>query len=162
MIFEYKGPGAPKGIPAQATGAELQRIYSQRGELSPSAIVDESRAPGALLHSAFEWDDEEAAERFREVQARQIVRSVVLVSQPEHNEMAPMIRAFVSLSAPTADGPARRVYKPTMEALTNPLEADEIKRRLRHELLALRRRYMDLLEVDEIVNAIQQAFSEVA
>lgn len=149
MIYEYRGPGAPKHIPAEVAGAELQRIYTDRGQLTPGAIVEESRAATAVLHSAFEWDDEAAAERFREVQARQIVRSVVLVPQPERGETAPIIRAYVSLHDPATDH--QRAYKPTMEALANPLDAEEVKRRLRHELLALRRRYMDLLDVAEML-----------
>ena len=153
MIYEYRGPGAPKGISARAAGSELQRIYEAHGELTPSAIVDESRASIAPLHSAFEWDDAEAAEQYREQQARMLVRSVVLVPEPEKNEVVPIVRAFISLTAPA--GGTARTYRPIMEAMANPTEADEIKRRLRNELLSMRRRYIDLLDLDEILSQAQ-------
>ena len=156
MIYEWRGPGSPAGIPATVAGDELTRIYTQRGRLTPSAIVEESASPGAPLHGAFEWDDSLAAIKHREQQARMIVRSVVLVSQPEKNESAPIVRAFVSLSAP--EGGSARFYKPTLAALSDPNEAEQVKSRLRHELLGLRRRYMDLLEIEELHAAVNAAF----
>ena len=157
MIFEFRG-FSPKGFSAQAVGTELSRIYQTHGGLTPAAVVDEAREPTALLHNAFEWDNDVAAEGYRQSQARAVIRSVVLVSEPEKGEQAPIIRAFVSLSDP-ANGQAARVYKPTIEALSDPASADEVKRRLRHELLALRRRYMDLLDVGEMLDAVHQVMA---
>lgn len=158
MIYEFRGPGAPKGYSAAGVGNELNRIYQANGSLTPASVVDESREPTAFLHSAFEWDDAVAAEGYRENQARQIVRSVVLVAEPEKGEQAPIIRAFVSLSAPDA-GPAARTYKPVIEAMSDPASADEVKRRLRHELLALRRRYMDLLDIEQMLDVAHEVMA---
>jgi hypothetical protein len=159
MIYEFRGPGAPKDIPAHQVGAELTRIYERDGGITPATVVDEARPPMALLHDAFEWDDSVAAERYREAQARQIVRSVVLVSEPEKRESAPIVRAFVSLSAPKPGAAQARIYKPTLDALNDPAEADDVKRRLRHELLALRRRYMDLLDVSDMIQAVHEVMA---
>ena len=153
MIYEFRGPGAPQGIPAPVVGAELQRIYREEGSITAASVVDAARAPDAVLHTAFEWQDDLAADRYRESQARALVRAIVLVPEPEKGEVAPLIRAFVSLSAP--DSPRTRFYKPMLEALSDPVEAEEVKTRLRHELLNLRRRYMDLLEVTEIMQVAQ-------
>lgn len=46
------------------------------GHLTPRAVVDASRPSDALLHHEFEWDDSVAAERHREEQARNIIRSI--------------------------------------------------------------------------------------
>lgn len=149
MQFEYRGPGAPKDIPAEITGSELTRIAQRDGGISPLAVLDESRPDFAPLHSAFEWDDGVAAEEFRQQQARQLIRAVVLVPQPERNETAPVVRAFVSLHNPAGDTPQARHYKPTLEVMANPVEAEEVKRRLRNEVIKLRARYLSILELDE-------------
>ena len=153
MIYEYRGV-RPEGISAEVAGAELTRIYRDGGGISPSAVVDAARAPDALLHPAFEWDNDEAAEKYREQQARQLVRSVVLVSDPAKGEQAPTIRAFISLTVP--EEPRKRLYKPTMEALENPEEAEQIKRRLRNQLLSLRRQYMDLIDIGEMMQVVSE------
>lgn len=153
MFYQYRGPGAPEGIPAETTAEELTRIYSARGELTPSAIVDESRPPEATLHPAFEWDDERAAERYREVQARQIVRSVTIVADPARREQMPELRAFVSVTLPGGDGARARTYRPIVEVLTErPEEAAALKTRLRREIEALRQRYQNLVDADELLH----------
>lgn len=149
MKFEFRGPGAPRQIPAEMVGQELTRIYKRDGGIEASAVVDEARPFDAPLHSAFEWDDTLAAEEYRQQQARQLVRAVVLVPEIERNETAPVVRAFVSLHNPAGDTHQARHYKPTLEVMANPVEADEVKRRLRNELLKLRQRYVDLIELDE-------------
>jgi len=156
MKFEYRGPGAPKDIPAGVTGAELTRIAERDGGIVPSAVVEEARPEDAPLHSAFEWDDSIAAEEYRQQQARQLVRAVVLVSEPERNETAPVVRAFVSIRNTAGATPQSRLYKPTLDVLANPDEAEQVKRRLRNEVIALRQRYMSLLELDESVSGAFQ------
>lgn len=151
MKFAYAGPGAPKDIPADVAGAELQRLYERDGGIRPSAVVEESRPDTAPLHTAFEWDDETAAEQYRLEQARQLVRAVVLMPEPEQGEVLPSIRAFVSLHDPVSDRPQSRVYKPLMVVLQNPDESAELKSRALRDLLAFRQRYMALLEVDRAV-----------
>lgn len=160
MIYEYgKGPlpAGLKAIPATITGGELQRIYQERGELTPAVLVEESRALGTLLHEVFEWNNDAAADEWRLAQARQIVRSVVLVSQPERGEQAPTLRAFVSLSRP--DGGTARYYRPIIDVLESPTETAEIQQRLRHELLSLRRRYLDLIDAATLARTAQEVLS---
>lgn len=45
------------------------------GRITPRALVDAARDPDSPLHSFFEWDDSEAAEKYREMQARTLLRS---------------------------------------------------------------------------------------
>ena len=156
MLYELRGIGAPSGVSAESVASELQRIHETRG-LTPGAVVDEARPITAVLHGAFEWDDSEAAQKYREVQARQVIRAVVLVPQPERHETAPVVRAFVSLRDPVQE--RARIYRPTLDAMADPTTADEVKRRLRHELLALRARYLDLLSLEETLQAVQEVMS---
>lgn len=158
MLYQYRGPGSRRDIPAEVVGSELQRIYEAAGELTPPAIVEESRPPTAPLHSVFEWDDSVAAEAHRQAQARQLVRAVVLVPDPRKGEGTTSVRAFVSVTKPEVQ---QRTYRPITEALQNPIDAAAIKARLLKELLNMRQRYVELMEFDEQIGAQFQSLVEV-
>lgn len=156
MNYQYRGPGARRDIPPEVAGAELQRMYEANGELIPRAIWEQQAEPTAPLHTVFTWDDTEAAKLQRDAEARKLVSAVVLVPDPRKGEGMPTVRAFVSVSKP--DAPLQRTYKPTIEALQNPQDAAALKARLLRELLALRSRYVDLMEFDE---QIGQSFAQL-
>jgi hypothetical protein len=69
----------------QAVGRELGRIYEAHGVLQPATVVEEARPEDSPLHPCFEWRDSVAAERHREWQARQIIRTVEII-RPEPDE----------------------------------------------------------------------------
>ncbi len=57
---------------------EISRIYERDGTLKPSVVVKEARANKSPLHSEFEWDDKKASAEYRLVQARKLIRKVVV------------------------------------------------------------------------------------
>ena len=75
VVYSYKA-GARQKIPAQAVGEELESIRVRDGGLKTDAVVDAARPDTAVLHPAFEWDDFNAAESFRKIQARTLIRQV--------------------------------------------------------------------------------------
>ena len=82
MELTYKfrtGARVKGGVDATAVGTELDRIRETHGEITPQGVVDESRPSDAPLNPCFTWDDYEAAEAFRRVEARSIVKSVRVV-----------------------------------------------------------------------------------
>ena len=80
--YEFRDGAHIKGVTANDAGDELSRIYEEKGELTAPLVVDESRPQDAPLHPAFEWDDLIAAEKHREHQARNIIKSVKVI-QPD-------------------------------------------------------------------------------
>jgi hypothetical protein len=63
----------------QAMAAELNRMAKKNGgKITPRMVVDAARDEDSPLHSYFEWDDAIAAEKYREMQARTLLRSVDL------------------------------------------------------------------------------------
>lgn len=61
---------------------ELERIRTSAG-LTAKNVVDSSRDEDAPLHNYFEWNDEAAAESYREQQARQLIRAVFEVKDTQ-------------------------------------------------------------------------------
>ena len=79
------------GLPAETVARELNRIADANGGvLDPQQVVNESRSENAVLHPLFEWDDAVAAEKYRVVQARYIIRNVTIQEGD-----TPLTRQFV-------------------------------------------------------------------
>src|SRR5258708_6107559 len=56
----------------------LRGLEHQNGRLIPADVVQAARDPDSPLHSHFIWDDTEAAQRYRLIQASAVIRSVKL------------------------------------------------------------------------------------
>ena len=64
----------------QVAGAELDRLRGHNsGELDPETVVSAARDEKSPLHSAFEWDDSNAAHAHRLQTAQLLIRSVLVV-----------------------------------------------------------------------------------
>jgi len=58
--------------------AEKLRELEKDGRLLPADVLEEARNPDSPLHGHFEWDDTEAAAKYRLSQARALIRTVKL------------------------------------------------------------------------------------
>lgn len=57
--------------------ARLAKIAEENGgNLTPDAVLEDARSKKSPLHDQFEWDDSEAAHKYRIEQARVLIRSV--------------------------------------------------------------------------------------
>lgn len=56
--------------------AEISRIYSENGSITPDLVIKAAEDPNNVLHHLFEWDDSKAGNAYRVDQARQIITSV--------------------------------------------------------------------------------------
>jgi hypothetical protein len=99
-------------IDAETAGLELARIHSEHGRLTPYLVVNEARPEDAPLHPAFEWRDDIAAEEFRRVQARSLIKTVEVI-KPDKDDR-PTEPAYVKV----ASSPAR--YEPPAEVVKSP------------------------------------------
>ncbi|MEX1211105.1 MAG: hypothetical protein WEA35_09580 [Candidatus Nanopelagicales bacterium] len=127
----------------------LTDIYTRRGSLTPEDVVEESKSPDSALHHRFLWDDVEAGERYRLVQAAALIRSVkVRFVEPDSQE-AHEVRAFVSVRETT--DPERCGYQPTEEVLTDPLASAILLREMERAITDLKRRYGHLQDYREVI-----------
>lgn len=102
------------GIAAQDAGEELARIHAERDRLTPQVVVDESRPEDAPLHPAFEWDNYVAGERYRHIQAKDLIKTVEVI-RPAPDAPAPEpAYVNVSKSASRYEPPAEAVKCPQM------------------------------------------------
>ena len=95
---------------------------------------------GAVLHNCFDWNDATAAESYRQVQAREIIRNILTVSIDGESTPAP-VRAFVSVESN---------YTPINVVIRSPGYRDELLKRAYSELRSFQRKYSGLSELAEI------------
>jgi hypothetical protein len=75
---------------------ELKALAANNnGVLTPDAVVARASNPKSALHDAFEWDDTEAARKYRLEQARQLIRVCIEVIGDGVDERK--VTAFVAL-----------------------------------------------------------------
>lgn len=78
---------------------ELRSIYQKNGRrLHPEAVVEAARDPESVLHSHFTWDDTEAADQFRLLQARKLI-ATVRITIPSRGDERVVVRAYHALRA---------------------------------------------------------------
>ena len=63
-MYEFK-KGSRINVDANIAGAMCEQLENSIG-LTPKNLLDANRDEKAPLHNCFEWDDTEAAERYRE------------------------------------------------------------------------------------------------
>lgn len=128
---------------------ELEAIRERHGELTPDVVVEYARDPMHPLHDRFQWDDSVAAEQYRRVQARELIRSVRVVYR-ERDERDPerSVRFYQSVAA---GGNGGRVYVPTEEILQSPLMANLLLAQMQRDWQDLHRRYANMAEFRDMI-----------
>lgn len=125
--------------------AELEVIRQKnKGFLRPEDVVRYARSPKTALHTAFQWDDGKAAQEFRLLQARQIIRVIVTV----HEQTNKNVRAFVSLRSERAGGETG--YRAMVDVLSNEDLTRQLLEDAKRDLAYFSRKYSDLRDVAEL------------
>lgn len=145
-VYKWRS-GTRMRVSAQVAGEECARLEAD-GNLTPHALVDASRPDDAPLHNAFEWDNDTAAERWREQQARHIIGHLEVTCE----QVKDPIRAFVSLTVSQDDGGGRLYYDTIRIARSD--DAQAMLQMARRELGAFKRKYEGLKELVGVFAAI--------
>jgi len=156
---EYKWkPKSMIPVDADVAGNQLETIRQRNNDrLTPAAVVDDARPKSSPLHPAFEWRDKIAAKKYREDQARHMIRSIVVVPQiVDGGEQRDPIRAFVSV---TRDEDT--AYTSIVHAMSESELRDQIVQRAWRELLSWRQRYHEYEELASICRQIDKTAPKV-
>ena len=152
MIYQWKQNRFP--VEAQKAGIELERIKDKHGGIIPKTIVDESKDKKAVLHGCFEWNDTKAAEGYREVQAREIIRNIVVVKTAEETqEKEVTVRAFVPVAI---EEEKPKKYITFDEAMNDEDYRSQIINQALQELIAFKNKYSQLKELAELFDTIDK------
>lgn len=142
---------APIDGDAEKIGAALEEIEDQHGRLEPEVVVAAASDESSPLHDYFTWEDHKAAQKQRKREARKLIRSVV-VKTVDNEEPEGPTRAFVNVQ--DTDG---RGYESTTVAMRSESKRDQVLRRFREKIHALRTQFGHLEEFAELMQSLSEA-----
>lgn len=144
MIFAAWKSGCRISADAQKVADEILAI----GKSATTAqILDKARGEKTELHKCFDWDDAEAAEKWRLQQARHIVCNLVIKEKADAPK--PEVRVFFKTDNESG-------YKPTVLIMQDKDEYQKLLARALAELNSFRAKYKSLTELDGVFDAIDQ------
>lgn len=87
--YQFKIKSLAKNIDVEKAVVEITRIQDKYGTITPENLVEAARSKKSILHAAFEWDDNKAAEHYRLQQARNFINNieVIIVSDGEERNI---------------------------------------------------------------------------
>lgn len=171
-----------KGAPIVSVVSELERVReAAEGRPKPRDVVAAARPAMSPLHRFFLWDDTEAAERYRERQARDLLLNIVVMraerdAVKEHTYSVEFFQAGAQPADGEATTRAGRPAAPAERALVDGArervrgvflerEADQVdvrEERAWEELLSWQARYGGLPHFAEVTAAIARARARAA
>lgn len=152
--FAYKVLGL-YDAPAQQVGEMLDELSRSASGLTPQTLVDANRAEGTLLHDVFEWRDDIAAEKYRQEQARAIIRNIVIVEQTTDEEERAPVRGYVS-----APGGESR-YVTMQSALTEEKFRAKLLEDAKRDAKLFTAKYRRLNELASVTDAMERFLHDV-
>ncbi len=115
-------------------------------EITPQNVVDLARNENSVIHNDFEWNDTVAGEKYRNIQARQMIQNFVIVREDKEAEPIRALQISTTVNE----------YKPVEIILRNEDEYQSLLKRAKGELEAFKRRYQTLTELEPIFEAMKQ------
>jgi len=147
-----EGPVAIRGAKdanPQVIGEALSALAEAGGgALTPRAVVDGARAPASPLHAHFDWNDAEAAEKWRVEQARDLIRCIRVEETDSNHEP---VRAFLSVS-----GDAGVSYHTVQEIRSSGELRERLLAAAERDLEAFTTRYRVLKDICAVVETAKK------
>jgi hypothetical protein len=139
-----------QGVAPDAARA-LAAIAEREGVLSPSAIKADAANASSPLHRFFTWDDTEAGDRYRTIQAENLIRRVRIVIHQEP-ERRVKLRAYVS----TGFDKGAHSYEPVQTVMADPERREHVLLQIRREAAALRGKLVAFGQYARLVDALDE------
>jgi len=137
-------------INAQDAGERLQHLRKKRrGYVMASDVVKDAKNPDSPLHDHFDWNDTEAARKWRLDQAGYLLRSITVVYEDDGVGNRQPVRSFVRVHHP--DDMENVGYEDTKIAMSDDRLRLQVLTQAKQELKVWTRRYRRLTEFASVV-----------
>lgn len=136
-------------------GREIDKIAAKNGAATPEDLLKSASKKSSPIHDLFDWDDTEAAHKWRIDQARhfiQWVRIRVTIPAQDGEQKTAKVRAYSSVK----DESGQRGYRSTTECLGNESLRAQVLARALSELRSFEAKYSHLQELSGVLAAIRQ------
>lgn len=155
FTYKYRG-GYNSKVSAEIAGPVCQKLHEAK-ILTPENLVNEARAETSPLHSAFEWNDTVAAEKYRCEQARLMIANIVWVESDIQTERHVKLvekdeePSFTDERAFVSTGEQNHRYVPIAVALTNEEWRANLLKAAVRDMNAFVTKYHRLTELANII-----------
>lgn len=126
---------------AQIVGEFLETL----GEFTPIDVVNAARPKNSPIHDEFTWNDAQAAEKYRLVEARHLVNRITVVVKVGNKETE--TRAFHSITVQDADDKVEQRYNSVRVVVKNEAMRDQVIAHALRELEGWQKRYDQYAEI---------------
>ena len=151
MIYKF-AKGISFKADAQVVGETISDIRERNnGMIQAADLVNEARPKRSPLNGLFEWRNGVAAEKFREEQARRVIRAVRTVFDESSDEPIETV-AFVRVRIEGNSG-----YVSAVQAMTDDELRGQVLAEARAAILGWQKRYRHLGELEMVFSAIDEA-----
>jgi hypothetical protein len=134
---------------------ELLRLAKRNdGVLTAEAVVEAARPESSPLHTAFTWDNDEAAEKWRLHQARNLILKIN-IETPVSNDQSITVRAWSSLTTDREEDGGG--YRETIRVMRNGDQRRQLLSDALAEMERFAEKYRALTELAEVFEAIKRA-----
>ena len=150
-MAEYKWKSGSRHSVSARIAAEVCGDLEAQGRLTARNLVDVSRPEDAPLHGEFTWADDEAAEHWREHEARNIINAVVVVREDAKEP----VRKFFTLSVSQPE------YHDIDKIIVQEDTRTALLQKALGELIAFQKKYAGLSELAGLFAAIEEAKTQL-
>lgn len=153
MVYKWNSYKYP--VAAEVVGKHFEKVEKKYGELNSKNVLESARSEKSPIHSLFEWDDTQAAEKYRLEQASKLI--VNLNIEVETGEAKPILcRAFVNVSEKKSGS-----FINIESAFQSEETKELVLKRALDELKAFEQKYKNLeilsdlfLEIDDFISKV--------
>lgn len=157
---------------AETVGKVLESIEEKNGEVTAVSFLEASRPEDSPTHQMFEWDDREAAEKYRLTQSRSIILQLEVtvsvsespVVEVELEEASTVIHprsAYVNIAPKGRVNNVARFVN-ICDALENEIMREQLLKNALSELRMFKKKYNDISELIPVFDAIRKLEEETA
>lgn len=140
---------------AQKVGEELELI-EREGSISPAHLIEYAkRHKDSELYKCFEWDNDEAAKKYRLRQASTIISSISIEIKEEPREIQ---KVYYSINDSKT---SEKKYKNISEIINNNDEYSQIVEKAKSEFIKCKQKYESLLEKEDLKDIIFDIYREI-
>lgn len=152
---EYSWKSTGFNADAQAVGQELEKL-ELAGEITSDIVLDFARKnTDSEMHKCFEWDDSIAGEKYRKIQATNILSSIAITIKEEPKKTQ---KVYVTVKASSDN---TRKFKNIKEVLKDDEEYKQLINRAKNEFISCKEKYETLLQKEDLKEVIFELYREI-
>lgn len=138
------------GVKAEDIVSELNKISTTT--ITPEQVLSVARDDSSIMHQFFEWNDTVAAEKYRKIQAQQLILKIAYVRDEEDNQPK---RYYHNISYST------REYHPVEYIFQHEDAYSLLKKRAIDYLRNAEKKFAEIKELESIWPLIRQTLDGI-